>query len=140
MKKMLIFLSVLMCLLFSGCARTEYPLPLHQPLENISSIELSDHTSGERVILKLLTDGDIYPFAVEMQHLQCFRYINDPPVENGFLTIYIYYKNGDIDILGTDICDAESSENYHEGWYYIEPKGMWELFSNYVEHSQLPMR
>ena len=133
------FLSVLICLLFLGCTRTEYPLPLHQPLENIGSIELCDHTSGARIILKKLTDDDVYPFITEMQQLRCFRYVNDPPVENGFLTIYIYYINGDIDILGTDICDAESSKNYNEGWYYIETNGMWELFSDFVEHSQLPM-
>ena len=61
MKKLCILLILLSLFLF-GCHQKCYELPLCQPTDQIIKIELSEHTSGKRVILYALNPMEILPF------------------------------------------------------------------------------
>ena len=136
MKKICILLSLLSFLL-CGCNQ-KYELPLHQEASQITKIELSDHTSGKRVVLHELTKTEVLPFMEKLEAVSCYRYFNDPATDNGYLSVYLYYENGDIDILGTGICDTTSDSSSQKGWYYLDAGETWELFSNYVPVEHLP--
>lgn len=138
MKRAYFFLIVTVVLFLSGCQRRAYDLPLHQEIDNIVKIELSDHTAEERVVLCALTESDISAFMDGLLSSQCYQYFNDPPVENKYLSVYLYYQNGDVDILGTDICDVISDTASQAGWYYIDAEDMYNLFAGFVDPSKIP--
>ena len=131
MKKICI-LSILFLFLLVGCEKN-YELPLSQQKSQIIKIELCEHTSGKRVILHELDPGDVLPFMEKLEAVSCFRYFNDPPTDNGYLSVSLYYENGETDILGTGICDTAK-----KGWYYLDTDETWELFSNYIPVDHLP--
>lgn len=132
MKKICI-LAILILFLLVGCSQKSYELPLSQQASQIVKIELCEHTSGKRVILCELNPSDILPFMEKLEAVSCYRYFNDPPSDNGYLSVYLYYKNGETDILGTGICDTAK-----KGWYYLDAGETWELFSNYIPAEHLP--
>ena len=139
MKKLCILLILLSLFLF-GCHQKCYELPLCQPTDQIIKIELSEHTSGKRVILCALNPMEILPFMEKLEAVSCYRYFNDPATDYGYLSIYLYYKNGDIDILGTGICDTTSNSGARKGWYYLDASETWELFSYYIPVEHLPSK
>ena len=118
MKRTSIFLLAIILFLFSGCQPKAYDMPLHQDIDNIVKIELSDHTGKERVVMRTLTDGDIQAFTEKLLLVPCYRHFNDPPTNYGYLSVYLYYENGDIDILGTEICTVIPDTASQKGWYY----------------------
>ena len=133
---LLIIIALLFLLLFS-CQRT-YELPLHQQTSQITKIELCDHTSGKRVVLCELNEAEFLPFMEKLEAVSCYRYFNDPSTDNGFLSVYLYYEDGIIDILGTGMCDTTSIVSTRKGWYYLDGSETWDLFSEYIPRDQLP--
>ena len=140
MKRTSIFLLAIILLLFSGCQPKVYEVPLHQDIDNIVKIELSDHTGKERVVMRTLTDGDIQAFTEKLLLVPCYRHFNDPPTNYGYLSVYLYYENGDIDILGTDMCDVISDTASIKGWFYIKLEDMRNLFAEFVDPDTIPKR
>lgn len=137
MKKACIFL-ILLSFLLLGCHRKCYELPLSQEASLIIKIELSEHTSGKRAVLCALNPSDVLLFMEKLEAVSCYRYFNDPATDNGYLSVYLYYKNGDIDILGTGICNTTSDSSSIKGWYYLDAGDTWELFSYYIPVEHLP--
>lgn len=137
MKKICI-LSILLSFLLFGCGQKSYKLPISQETSQIIKIELSEHTSGKRIVLYTLSLTEVLPFMEKLEAVSCYRYFNDPATDNGYLSVYLYYKNGDVDILGTGICDTTSDSSSKKGWYYLDAGETWELFSHYISVKQLP--
>ncbi len=135
MKKVCIF-AIILSFLLLGCSRN-YELPLHQETDQIIKIELSEHTSGKRVVLCTLSSSEMLPFMEKLEAVSCYRYFNDPETDND-LSVYLYYQNGDIDILGTGICDIISDSSTQKGWYHLDAGELWDLFSNYIPVENLP--
>lgn len=140
MKRLCMLMCIVLCIITSGCSRKSYSIQLHHDTEKIIKVELSDHSSGTRTVLNTLTKENIATFIDGLLAEKCYRYYSDPPVENGYLSVYIYYDNGDIDIIGTDICDVISTTVTQDGWYYIDANEMWTLFSAFVDMELLPQR
>ena len=138
MKKVCI-LAIILSFLLLGCNR-KYELPLHQETDQITKIELSEHTSGKRVVLCTLNSTEVLPFMEKLKAVSCYRYFNDPASDNAYLSVYLYYQNGEIDILGTGICDTTSDSNTPKGWYHLDAGELWDLFSNYIPVENLPPR
>lgn len=139
MRKICILLILLPCILL-GCHQKSYELPLTQETSQLTKIELSEHTSGKRVVLYEVNTTEFFPFMEKLDTVSCYRYVNDPATDNGYLSIYLYYKNGDIDILGTGICATTSDSGSGKGWYYLDAGETWDLFSNYIPVVQLPSK
>ena len=139
MKKVcIVFIIVLLHSFLFGCQQKSYDLPLNQEKDQIVKIELSKYTLRNRVVLCTLDSTEILQFMEKLEGVSCHRYFNDPETDNRYLSVYLYYENGDVDILGTGICDTTSKSKIRKGWYHLDARETWELFSQYVPVESLP--
>lgn len=117
-----------------------FDVPVHQPVENIQSIELLDTSRDRTAVLKVLSKGETETFLNDFLSLKAGRYVNDPPTRYGILTVKIYYQDGAVDFIGSDMNAyfLASGEEKGAGWYYLGREEMIELFENYVDRSILP--
>lgn len=148
MKKIVIYLfvcAVSLCCL--GCQTEKAAVPLHQPVDTALKVEFYDHSIVyyEPELLLTLNDEEAVSFCLELQKLYATKR-HPPSTHNEYLSCKIYYKNGDIDVIGTEGCFV-FSENIYEGahqgvnaYYQIPRELMRELFSFYIPKHKLPAK
>lgn len=143
MKKILFVL--LICLVLCSCQPRRYDLHVHQPNENVQKIELKDFSFNSKGdILLTLTEDEIEPFMDELRTLKTYRLFGDPSSSHSYLTVVIYYNDGDRDSIGADACfhvsekpcDTHRACKY--GLNYVGNAEMREFFSHYVSKELLP--
>lgn len=145
-KKFGLAVLIIMAVLFYGfplvtaLAGKAFDIPVHQPVENIISIELLDTSRSEYVVLKVLDDTEISDFMDTFMSMKAGRYVNDPPTEYGILTVKICYADGAADYIGCDLNQyfLPSGEEKGAGWYYVGEEEMIDLFAQYVDENLLP--
>ena len=130
MNRLIIWLTVIsLCL--CGCT---HEVPLQQPLDNITRIELVNEK--KEGILCTLTGEDVPRFMNDLMLLECRKNL-EPQGEIGYLQIHIFYENGDIDILGRHgNAQLVSGDYIMDGWYKFSEEDLLELFSYYI--GQIP--
>lgn len=123
--------------LFSGKA---FKMPLHQSVENILSIELLDTSRRPEAVLKVLNETETEEFLDTFLSMKAGKYVNDPPVKYGILTVKIRYQDGAVDYIGSDMNAyfLSSGEEDGAGWYYVGREEMIGLFKQYVDEALLP--
>lgn len=130
-------LIIIVLLLFaSGCSMKSYTAKLNQPQENVLRIELLDTHGNNEVLLYTIADSEINDFWDKMMDLLFGKYFNDPATEYGLLAIRIYYLDGHIDMIGTQINGyySPSGESLPTGWYYaLDESEFISLFQQYVD-------
>ena len=126
--------------LFVAFAGEIFPVPVHQEISEIRRVSLLDMSGYAPRVLKTFEDEEIVGFMERLMTVKAGRYVNDPPTEHGPLTVNIYYLDGAIDYIGSDICQYKtaSGEEMSRGWYYIGRDQMIELFQEYVDPGILP--
>jgi len=126
--------------LFVAFAGQIFPIPVHQDVEEIQCIELLDASLTEPRVLKSFEGADIDEFMKRLLDMKAGQYVNDPPTEHGPLTVKIYYADGAVDYIGSDLCQYLSASGVEKGrgWYYIGRNAMKELFLEYVDAGVLP--
>ena len=126
--------------LFVALAGEIFPVPVHQEISEIRRVSLLDMSGYAPRVLKAFEDDEIAGFMERLMTMKSGRYFNDPPTEHGPLTVNIYYSDGAIDYIGSDICQyiTASGEEMSRGWYYIGRDQMIELFQEYVDPGILP--
>ena len=149
MKKALSIFIILMIISFAGCktGRTseEHPVPLHQPIDTALKVELYDHIAGgyDGLLLLTLEGTDAVEFCQKLQGLYTYK-LHPPTTCNEYLSCKIFYKNGDIDVIGAEGCFVYSDTIYEgahqsiNSYYRVPRELMRQLFSNYVHPNQLP--
>ena len=121
-------------------AGKSFKIPMHQAAENISSIELLDTSIKPATVLKILDETETDDFLTVFCSLRAGKYINDPPVKYGILTVKITYQDGATDFIGSDMNAyfLATGETHGTGWYYIGREEMLDLFEKYVDPALLP--
>ena len=143
--KRLFCLCVSLCFLATACQvyNTTYQPQIHQPLENITQIELLDSSIDDcLVVLYSLSDEEIDPFLEEFIAIP-FRANGHPPVTSyGYLSVRLWYKDGHNDVIGIDANWYYSPEGEAVGkyyWYHAENRSdFYDLFSKYVDADLVP--
>lgn len=133
----LIIISIALC----GCMPKAYSACLNQPMEEVSRIELCNTQNGEAVILYTLKESEVKNFWSELTDLEFRRYHNDPATEYGALAVKIYYANGYVDIIGTEINGyySPTGRSMPVGWFYLSDENDFvTLFEQYIKISQSP--
>ena len=146
LKKVLIAALILAAVCFYGYplfvafAGEIFPIPVHQEVNEIRRISLLDLSGYAPKVLKTFEDGEIDGFMERLLAMKAGQYVNDPPTEHGPLSVNIYYSDGAIDYIGSDICQyiTASGVEKSRGWYYIGRDQMRELFLKYVDAGILP--
>lgn len=141
MKKVGAIILIIMSIALCGCTPKAYSACLNQPMEEVSRIELHNTQNGEDVILYTIKESEVDNFWSELADLEFHRYHNDPATEYGALAVKIYYANGYVDIIGTEINGyySPTGESMPVGWYYLSNQNDFvTLFGRYVNISQLP--
>ena len=123
----LIILLIVISLCLCGCT---HKMPLQQPLDNITRIELiNEKNEGVQCTL---TREDIPQFMHDLMMLKCRKNL-EPQGEIGYLQIHIFYENGDMDIIGRQgNARTENGEYIMDGWYKFSEEDLLKLFSYYI--------
>ena len=118
----------------------QFKIPVHQPAEKIRCIELIDTSGQSEAVLKVLHGNEAKAFLDAFLSLKAGKYVNDPPTKFGILTVKIYYQDGAVDFIGSDMNAyfLPSGEEAGAGWYYVGRKEMLGLFELYVDRNLLP--
>ncbi len=133
-----ILLLTVMCIIiffFSiiACANWKYQIPLKQDTENIIKIELLDNTDENNPILYDLEADKMDDFIAELVDIE-FKKCTPPLGYYGDLIIYLYYDNGDVDIIGSETTGyIISGKEILQGLYYPDPDDIEELFDKYID-------
>lgn len=109
------------------------PIPIHQATENIDKIELVENAYDDEPTVYTLPDNKIENFMKDLNKISTSRRFS-PTDYYGESVIYIYYENGDTDIIGSS-CFAYvySSGAYDlDGWYSPDREDFEELFDKYT--------
>jgi hypothetical protein len=136
-KMVILFLIFLLAVNFLGCEQAVYSVQLKQPANEIKSISFVDNPKAgtPEVVAVIESESAINEVVAALENLEVGRYRNDPPTSCGYLYIEIQYKNGDIEVIGTDSfmytsTDGRIDDSYG-GWYYVKLDSMRELFLKY---------
>lgn len=138
-----ILLPLILCFLLLGCHNTLYSAQHHQPLDQVTKIELlNSENDFDLIILYTLTESEIQPF---LEKLMTFAFkSNGPPPETcyGPLAVRLYYENGYSDVIGIDAnwyLDPEGNRLGGYYWYHLKDvDDYYTLFSQYVDTDLLP--
>lgn len=114
-----------------------FPVPLHQPAENVRKIEIFDTSLKTEKLLYTLDETEIPAFMDQLQELKAGKFVNDPILEYGIVAVRITYADGYADTLGPEHCDylSPSGEDKARGWYYMDEDLFLELIARYVDSS-----
>lgn len=137
-------------LIISGCYRRgPYPAPIHQPLKDIVKVELvsglnemalySEETYQDCVIYTLEPE-EIAPFIERLQSISFYRPGFEPARDLGYFAVWIYYKDGNSDLIGT-ICNKYFDSNLNYLIYGIDfpdREPFYALAEQYVDAALLP--
>ncbi len=147
MKSKILMLLLLLYLLFvtvTGCSKIPCAEYLKQPTENIVEINLVFEQDFEkRYVLHTFTDEEpnaLDDFLEKALELSMCKH-REPVAPIGYLAIDISYKDGSVQVLGSDSCkytSAHDPDNVEfDSWHYMSYSAMHELFSQYIDKDVL---
>ena len=147
MKRILIAAFVVL-IFFNGCQSEmlseKKPLPVNQTQSDIERIELmysdkADDWLKDKTVAAVLTGYEAEILWDELQEMGVKHYHNPSPHYFGKLAISIYYKDGNYDVLGTEMCGYYCEDLlYPKSYYYLDNEETRELFSRYMDVNLLP--
>ena len=121
---MVLAISAILC----GC---DHEMPMQKSVDKIVKIELLNEKAGGTICI--MTDEDVVWFTEDLLSLECHKNLH-PLGECGYLQIYMYYEDGNADVIGcmsnAQIIDGERIQN---GWYYFDEAELLALFGRYTE-------
>ena len=136
MKRIIIlFLLLFFLIAITGCTQS---ITLHQPESEIIQIDLVYSPFGENEILHTITGEDISGFLDDLLELKLYKN-SSPQNIGGGLIVQVVYSEGSVELLGTSsVGYISDGVMEHDGWYYLDGEDIGDLFSEYVDISQLP--
>lgn len=145
-----ILISVMLLLTMCACYKQgPFPAPIHQPVENIVKVDIVDgrnepalyhsETYQDYVICSLKPE-EIAPFIEELKTIEFFQPGWEPARDLGYLIVWIYYENGNSDVIGI-VCnryfDPELDYLVY-GLDYPDEESFYALVEQYVDPTLLP--
>lgn len=138
MKKLSVILIILVITL-AGCSQKTYSPVLHQSYDNIQKIELIDGGYDEHGLINTVVysiyEYEIDDFIEDLMAANCYRHYS--PDTYGYPGIWIYYNNGNIDIIsiyGNEYVSAEyEALDKLNCWYYTDEDDICDLFEKYTK-------
>ena len=147
---LLVFLAAVILLTICSCyQRGPYPAPIHQPLEDIIKIDIVDGRNELELyyrptyqvnVIYTLKPEEIAPFVEGLQVIEFYKPGFEPARDLGYFGIWIYYKDGNSDLIGT-ICNKylDSEGNYLlRGIDNPDDEAFYALVEQYVDPALLP--
>ena len=129
------FLLFVLVITTTGCKQE---IALHQLESEIIQIDLVYSPFGENEILHTITGEDISDFLDGLLELKLYKN-SSPQNIGGGLIVQVVYSDGSVELLGTSSVGYISDGVVeHDGWYYLDGEDIGDLFSKYVDISQLP--
>lgn len=146
----LVILTVILLLIMCSChKRGPYPAPIHQSSENIVKIDIVDgrnepamydsETYQDYVIYSLKPE-EFTPFIDGLKTIEFYAPLWEPDRALGFFVIWIYYADGNADVIGT-ICTRyfDPDMNYLDyGVDNPDEETLYALVEQYVDPELLP--
>lgn len=147
---LLVFVTVILLLMTCSCLkRGPYPAPIHQSSENVVKIDIMDgrkeralyysETYQDYVIYSLKPE-EFAPFIDGLKTIEFYTPLWEPDRSLGFFVVWIYYADGNIDVIGT-ICTRyyDSEMNYLDyGVNNPDDESFYALVEQYVDPALLP--
>lgn len=134
-KMYFLFVVVLLAVIFTGCGSRD--ISLHQSADAVDKIELLYSPFHEYEVLYTLTDEEISGCMEKVSQLVLQKHTSPQDV-GGSLILRITYSDGSVESLGSWSVSYESGGKLeHDGWYYVSQDDLYDLFSQYLEPSQL---
>lgn len=154
MKKCFSLVVLIVILLFTMCScyhRGPYPAPIHQPLEDIVKVDIVDGRNElalfssetyQDYVIYTLKPEEIAPFIEELKTIDFYRPGFEPARDLGYFGVWIYYSDGNSDLLGT-ICNKYLDPNLNymsrgRGIDYPDSQPFYALVEKYVDPALLP--
>lgn len=120
---------LLLIIVLCGCS---YQPSFQQPRENIMKIDLVHNTDRGQEILHTITEDGIDNFLDDLLELEYYKY-NDPLGIPGEWEVWLYYSDGDVDIVGTRTDQYIKNGKWDAiGWHYYEEEDLLRLFDAYL--------
>ena len=145
-----ILIAIMLSLTVSGCHRRgPYPAPIHQPLENIVKVDvvsglnekaLYSSITYQDYLIYTLKPEEIAPFIEGLQSISFYIPGYEPSGALGFFAVWIYYKDGNSDLLGSignRYLDSDL-KRLASGFYYPDSEAFYALAEQYVDPALLP--
>ena len=145
-----ILIAIMLSLTVSGCHRRgPYPAPIHQPLENIVKVDvvsglnekaLYSSITYQDYLIYTLKPEEIAPFIEGLQSISFYIPGYEPSSDLGFFAVWIYYKDGNSDLIGT-ICNRYFDPDLNYLIYGIDfpdREAFYALAEQYVDPALLP--
>ena len=146
----LILIALILPLTMSGCfKRGPYPAPIHQPLEDIVKVDVVNALNERALfgkeryqgcIIYTLKPEEIAPFIEGLQSISFYKPGYEPDRNLGYFAVWIYYKNGNSDLIGTI-----NNRYYDPDLYYLDysisypdSESFYTLVEQYVDPALLP--
>lgn len=130
-----------MCSLLVGCTKQTGIEYIRQPKENIEKIELIYNRTGEESTLLYTLTGEQMESFIEIFSTITICEHREPQGSLGYLVICLSYKNGDVQMIGTQASAYKSIENElemdYDNWHYIRYSEAYDLFIKYVDEEML---
>ena len=132
---------VILLMLLCCCQKTASKIQLHQPEDQITRIVFMDHTGiheGNAPIEILVAEEDktVAELRNDLKEMDCYEFRNDPATSYGHLYIEVFYEDGAVDVIGTDMLEYRSAngktEDVYDGWYYADMDSMLALYEQYT--------
>ena len=141
--------SILLLTMSCFYRRGPYPAPIHQPIENVVKVDVvsglkekalySSETYQDCVIYTLEPE-EFAPFIEGLQSISFYTPGYEPARDLGYFAVWIYYKDGNSDLIGT-ICNKYYDPNLNHLDYGIDRpdrEPFYALAEQYVDPALLP--
>ena len=145
MKKRMIIVLIGILIIFTSCQKSPSKVELkYSTVENIEYIELLSTIFLEGIsevnVLYTLSKEQMPDFLCTLLEMEIDRTWS-PGTNWGYLCVRISYVSGEQEILGSDAFEyiSASGEHIFDGWHSISYYDLYDLFSEYVEKSKLPL-
>ena len=136
-----IIVLIFLCSLLVGCDKQTGIEYIRQPKENIEKIDLIYNRTGEESTLLYTLTGEQLENFMEILSAITIREHWKPHGTLGYLVICLSYKNGDVQMIGTQSSAYKPSENElemdYDNWHYISYSEAYDLFIKYVDEEIL---
>jgi len=115
---------------------------LRQSFDQIERIELiisdeENHILNLGEVVCIVDENDFPEIAQAICELTPQKH-SSPTGSCGYLVIAVHYRNGDVEVIGSDSVGYISEQIEDDGWLYIPYKSLYDLFIQYVDPSIMP--
>ena len=142
MRKAIVFCFMAICICISSCSLRNENYRLRQSFDQIERIELiisdkENHILNLGEVVCIVDENDFPEIAQAICELTPQKH-SSPTGSCGYLVIAVHYRNGDVEVIGSDSVGYISEQIEDDGWLYIPYKSLYDFFIQYVDPSIMP--